>query len=296
MKKLAVLFLAAGIAAGLLGCSKSSPTSTTNTVHDTTYVAQAKYIYSLISRYYAGGPPTRYATNEIVWIFSDPAPNHAQSSAKLLRGSTLYNIKGEMQGPGSVLFRDTFPYPYSDVDSLVVNTNLGSGRSGNVTLPGAYTLTAPRSGDTLAWGDLAVTWTSAQYANWYDLYVWYDAYNGANWLGSADTEIILSGTSALVPQAYFRKYSPATYVRASVSVEAVNGPRVGPGESGNITGEFKGVFLGFYSDSADYASIYMGSPKLPLGSSPPLPPRISEEKRREKLLQAFKEQFKIKAD
>ena len=140
-----------------------------------------------------------------------------------------------------------------------------------------------------------VAWSSSQYATFYSVDVYYSAYNGSTYLGSADTSLFPTGTSAVIPQAFFRKYGSATYVSAGGDVDACNGPRPGPGENGNITGEFKGFFFGIFSDSTSYANFYMGAPKFSSGAAPP-PPRISREERRERLLKAFKAKFQSEAD
>jgi hypothetical protein len=296
MKKLAVLFLVAGIAAGFLGCSKSSPTSNTVTVHDTTYVNQAKIVLASIDASY-NGFPLHYSLQEWVDIFSDPTANIAQSSAQIKAGGTsFYCTWDSLRMPGAIGFADTIPVPYPGIPcSLIVNTNLGSGRAGGVSIPGGYTLSTPRNGDTLAWGDLVVAWSPSQYATWYDLYIDYAAYNGMTLLGYAYTELFPTSTSTVVPLSFFRQYSGATYVSAWLYVDAWNGPSPAPGGSGNVTGEFKGFFNCSFSDTSNSASFYMGSPKAPLGASP-APPRISREERRERLLKAFKAKFQSEAN
>lgn len=198
--------------------------------------------------------------------------------------------------PGTIGFADTLPFPLPGIScSLIVNTNLGAGRAGGVSIPGGYTLSTPRDGDTLAWGDLAVAWTTAQYATWYDLYVSYGAYNGSTFLGNAYTELYPTNTSVVVPQSFFRQYPSATYISAYLYVVACNGPSPAPGGSGNVTGEFKGVFFCDFSEANTSANFYMGSPKGSLGANPPAP-RISREERRERLLKAFKAKFQTEAD
>lgn len=287
MKKLEALFLAGLLGTICLGCSKSSPTSTTITKHDTTYVAQAKFIYAGIQRYYAGGPPRQYATEEIAWIFSDPSANLAQSYAQIKCASTqFYLTERQEQGSGSIALQDTLPIPYPGIPcSLIVSTNLGSGRAGGVSIPGDFTLNTPRSRDTLAWGDLVASWSSAQYATYYYLYIFYNAYNGTTWLGWCESDTFTTGTSIVIPEAVFRKFGSATYLSASIDVDACNGAKPGSGESGNITGEFKGVFFSMFSDTTSYVSFYMGAPKSLLNIRPM--PRISKEEMMKRLFRTF---------
>lgn len=287
MKTVVAGFLAVLLGALFFGCSKSSPSATTITKHDTTYVSQAKVIYSGISRYYAGGPPAHYATEEIAWIWSDPAANLAQSYAQIKSVNTQFNLtKKQEQGPGMIALQDTLPVPWPGIPcSLIVSTNSGSGRAGNVSISGTFTLNTPRNGDTLAWGDVVASWSPAQYATYYYLYVSYNAYNGTTWLGWADTDTFTTGSSIVIPQAFFRKFGSATYLDANIDVDACNGAKPGPGESGNINGEFKGVFFSMSSDITSCVSFYMGSPKSLLDIRPM--PRISKVEMMKRLFRTF---------
>jgi len=284
MKKLAVLLL---VAVTLFGCSKKSPTATTT--------VQAKFIVAELNLYrWWGSTPYFY---EWVEILSDPAPNVAQCSAQMKFGTTSFQLTSyKYQGPGGVGLQDTFHFPYPGIAcSLFVNTNVGNSRSGGVSAPGTYTINSPPDRDTLAWGDMAISWSQAQYATWYDLSLNYYAYNGTNHLGDADTQLIATGTSALIPQAFFRKYGSSTYVEAYFSVNAHTGAAPGAGAVGNLTGDIKGVFYSTFGDSGSSRYFYMGSPKLALGSATPHP-QISHEKRRQFIIRAFGLPVKAEAD
>jgi len=284
MKKLAVLLL---VAVTLFGCSKKSPTATTT--------VQAKFIVAEFNLYrWWGSSPNFY---EWVEVFSDPAPNLTQSSAQMKFGATTYQVtRDKSQWPGGVQLMDTFHFPYPGIAcSLFVNTNVGNSRSGGVSAPGSYTINSPGAYDTLPWGDVALSWSQAQYATWYDLYLNYSAYNGTNHLGDADTQFIVTGTSVQIPQAFFRKYGSSTYVDAYFSLNAHAGAAPGAGAVGNLTGDIKGVFYSTFEDSGSSRWFYMGSPKLALGSVTPHP-QISHEKRRQFIIRAFGLPVKAEAD
>jgi hypothetical protein len=280
MKKLAVLFLAAGIAAGFLGCSKSSPTNTTTTV-TRSVVVWAGFDMS------RSPPYTDF--RETADIFSDPGADPAQCSAQMKFGSTAFVLPREdMWGlPGYVSFYDTLPFPYPGITcSVFVTTNLGACRAGGVSLPGSYRITAPQM-DTLPWGDLAVAWTQAQNAAWYDVWVYFTALDTiTGYIGSDDTTLFATGTSANVSQAFLRKYSNAHYIVVNTSVDAHAGPMPGAGAVGNMAGDLKGFFISTFSDSVTSSSCYMGTQGVKLGTQTPSP-QISKEKRREAILKAF---------
>ena len=282
MKKLAVLLLAAGIAAGLLGCSKSSPTTTTVTVAQSGWVAANVYL----SRY--SGSNLRF--DEYVDIYSDPLADPALCSAQMKFGSTSFGLRqatGWGYGYGyPISFYDTLPCPYPVAScSVLVTTNVGSSRAG-VSFPGSYQLTAPwPRGDTLPWGALSVAWTQAQYASWYQVVVYYSAYD-TNYIGSGDTMLFLTGTSATFPQAFFQKYPNTRYISGDAEVYAYGGPMPVPGAAGNMAGDFNGFFFSGFSDSLSSSYFYMGTPGPIVGAQAPSH-RISQEKRREAILKAF---------
>jgi hypothetical protein len=285
MKKLAVLFLAAGIAAGFLGCSKSSPTSNTVTVHDTTYVAQAKVIYAWVVR-------DPYIGDTRAYVYGDPPPSLAQSSAQMKYGGTQVQFYYKYQWPGFIAFYDTIRPSFGINCSLFVTTNLGSSRGGGVCVPESLTMTSPREGDTLAWGNVTISWTQAQYATWYDLDVYYTAYRDTQVVGESDTSLYPTGTSVLIPQSFFTKYPSATHLLVDAVADPCTGPT--PGASGNMTGEIKGVFWGSFF-TWNNRRFLMGNPPLAPYTGPP-PPRASREERRERLLKAFKAKFQSEAD
>ena len=284
MKKLVVLLL---VASALFGCSKKeNPTATT---------IQAKFILAELALYRWGGSnPYQY---EWVQIFSDPAPNLSQCSAQMKFGTTTFPLTWyKSQMPGGVQLGDTFHFPYPGIAcSLFVNTNVGNSRSGGVSAPGSYTINSPATGDTLPWGDVALSWSQAQYATWYDLSLSYSAYNGTNYLGDADTQLVTTGTAVSIPQAFFRKFSSSTYVSASFQLYAHAGAVPGAGAVGNLTGDIKGFFYSTLQDSISSRWFYMGSPKLGPGAATPHP-QISQEKRRQFIIRAFGLPVKAEAD
>lgn len=276
MKKLVVLLL---VAVALFGCSKKETPTATTTV-------QAKFILAEFNLTRWWGSNLWFY--EWVAVYSDPAPNVTQCSAQMKFGATSYQLtEYKSQWPGGVGLQDTFHFPYPGIAcSLFVNTNVGNSRSGGVSAPGSYTINSPAAGDTLPWGDVALSWSQAQYATWYDLSLNYSAYNGTNHLGDADTQLIATGTSVQIPQAFFRKYGSSTYASAYFSVNAHAGAAPGAGAVGNLTGDIKGVFYSTFGDSGSSRSFYMGSPKLALGSATPHP-QITHERRRQFIIRAF---------
>lgn len=272
------LFLAPLLLIGAGGCSKKSPTTTVTTV------VQTKVIAAEFTRQGSGGS---YAD---VSVFSDPAPNAVQCSARTVVAGGHYTLSRPMQKPAAVHWYDYTPFPYPATDcSLYVATNLGSSAGGGVSMPGSYSFLVPLEYDTLPWGDVRVSWTRSLYAAWYDLDLSCYAESANIYFGGMDTTLILSDTTVLVPLAFFRKYPRATSVRASISVVAHGGPMPIPGGSGNMVGDIKGVFYSSYYDyGGRYRNFFMGTPWPNRATTPaPQDSRGPGERRKQAILRAF---------
>jgi hypothetical protein len=272
MKKLAFIFVLVPL---VCGCSKKTVTNT---------VYQSKLVLASINYSLWPSPPGQFWGE--VDFYSDPAPDPGRCSVQIKAGSTQLQFSDPYYIPGGISYYGTDSLPYSGTPcSLSVATNLGSSQ-GVVSIPGSYSLVStPAQYDTVPWGDVDVSWTSAQNASWYELDVSYGAWMGGIYLGNADTVLIATGTSMRIPRVFFSKYMSASYAWVYFTLGAHDGALKTPGAAGNLTGDIKGFYYSTFVDTSATRSFYMGTPKGLQGAVPP--PQISEEKRRQAILRAF---------
>jgi len=266
MNKLWFLFLAASLLIGAGGCSKKSPTTT----------VQSKMVFGEIASW--------GATAEIL---GEPTPDPASTSARAHYDTVQFRLFQMEVDPGRIVLRGNVfsPPPAGTLCSLVVSSNLGGSR-GAVPLPGPSWFTRPHGGDTLPRGDVQLSWTNSEGANWFEVQVSCYGYDSlGRWLGYADTVLVVYDTLAVIPAGFLHPYPSSLYV----SVYARNYPHTGskPGwQTGNMIGDIRGFLIGTgYGGSVGF---YVGTPPPGPGVLNPgdMTP-VSEDRRRAFLLRAF---------
>ena len=270
MKKYALILLAIPL---LVGCSKKSPTAVT-TVKTGFVVAEV---------YHNGwGQVTQTAD-----IYSDPVAVASQCSAYIRWGYRTYPLTERLQQPTGVRLSGTSPLPTPVTDcSLYVVTNLGSSRGGGVNMPGSYSYISPAPYDTLSWGDVGVFWTRSAYATWYEIELYYTADSAGQYLGTVDSVFFLADTSLVLSQTFFKRYPGTTWAAVTGYLFAHGGNLPGPGARGNMVGDFGGFFYSTYVQPGyNTLRFYIGTPWP--ATEPPVPHRMTEERRREMLLRAL---------
>jgi hypothetical protein len=270
MKKLAFILLAALL---LVGCSKKSPT-TVPTIKSGFVIAEVLHT--------GWGQCSQMAD-----IYSDPVAAASQCSAYIRWGYRTYPLTERLQLPTGVRLSGTaqLPTPVTDC-SLYVVTNLGYSRGGGVNMPGSYSYISPAPYDTLPWGNVGVFWTRSAYATWYEIELYYTADSASRYLGTVDSVFFLSDTSLILPQAFFKRYPGTTWAAVTCYLYAHGGNLPGPGARGNMSGDFGGFFYSTYAHPGYYTlRFFIGTPRP--AAEPPVPTRMTEERRRKMLLRAL---------
>lgn len=273
MRKIGWLLL---VVMTLLGCSKKNPTIVT--------VTPTKFVVAEIA--VNGFTYAQYG--ETISVYSDSALDLGQSWAELRFGTTQYGLFRKAPFPGGFCITDTLHLPGpGTLCSLVVTTDLGSGRAGGVSVPGEFQFYGPPLWDTLPWDGARVDWSNARNATWYDLLVHCSVYD-TMWqpLASADTVLLITGTFALIPKSFLQRDPAALYAIVSVNLCPHDGAFPGWGTTGRFSGDFKGYFYSTYSNRNNYRYFYVGTPRFVQKMDLP-PPPFSAGKRRQAILRAF---------
>lgn len=266
MKKLVLILLAVPL---LWGCSKKNPTTT----------VQSKIVFGEIASW--------RATAEIL---GEPTPDPASTSARAHYDTVQFRLFQTEVDPGRIVLQGDMisSPPTGTLCSLVVSSNLGGSR-GAVVMPVFSRFTRPNSGDTLPWGDIQLSWTPSEGANWFELQARCYGYDTlGRYLGSADTVLVVYDTLAVVPAGFFQRYPAVTYVDATAQIYPHTGSKPG-WQTGNMIGEIRGFLIGTGGDG--YVSYHVGTPPPGLGllnpGAIPHGPLVSEDRRRAFLLRAF---------
>jgi hypothetical protein len=197
-------------------------------------------------------------------------------------GSQAFWLSKKWVQPGGLEVRDSIFFPYPGVAcSLLVSIGADTSRGGGVSLPGSYKINAPGQGDTMAVGDVTISWSPAQFATWYDLSLHYHAVN----VGEGDTVVILSSPSVVIPLSFFQRDSTTRFWVIQISVQAHGGDVPGVGKSGSLIGKTKGVFYSTFVDTGASRQFYMGHFRAEVKKVQP--GQSNEAKRRQAILRAF---------
>jgi hypothetical protein len=276
MRKIGWLFL---VVMTLWGCSKKSPTIVT--------VTPATFVLAEISLWRGS------VFAETVSVFSDSVLDVNRSSAQLSFGTTQHGLSKKEPFPWGLRFRDTLHLPPPGMFcSMLVATNSGQCQGGRVSMPGPYRVVQPSPYDTLPWDSATVFWSASSYATWYDLWVRCYVYDNMRQLiASADTVLIMTGTSVLIPKSFLLRDAYAAYANVYADLYAHDGAMPGSANNGKLTGNFNGYLYSTYVDANSSCSFFVGTPRLAQTMEPF--PSISAQKRRQAILHAFEIAFNL---
>lgn len=214
-----------------------------------------------------GNGDTNTAATILCWLYnsgsqliliSDPIADPAQSEAKIKWGSNSRTFPSEGIGPDYVVFEDTTTLVPLTNYTIELTSNLGNS-SGTIALPESTLITAPLDDDTLSLGQpVTCTWTSAQGAQYYDVYYDASAYNDSGYIGECSMrEVYPTSNSITIPVSYFNVLG-AAYYYVFLHVATCSGPIPQAGQTGNMSGTIKGFLVG--NGSGQYINFYVGTP------------------------------------
>lgn len=194
--------------------------------------------------------PWQYA-----YLISDPVEDPAKCDAILKWGQNqkIFEIKDKILT--GIEFWDTLISCNPNTQyTLEINSQTFGKSSGNVIIPSGTQIVNPDWEDTLPIGNVQISWTTAQNATFYCLYISIDAYDETGeWIDDEYIDTFITSTSFTIPSSYFQVEGAAYYI-----VYCDVFPYSGKLYEANMSGNFKGYLFG--EGEGDWIYFYVGTP------------------------------------
>jgi len=215
----------------------------TTSVHDTT---QQNFVSCML-----------YLWGSEACLFSNPLtdPDSVDARKEWSGDTIIFPIK--LTYPDHIELKDNSNNIACTTYTIKVTSNLGNAE-GNICIPGSISMTLPSNGDTLPIGDVTVSWTTGQKADFYWVSGYMISYDS---LGSGfeltDIDTFLFAVSFVIPSTFFN-IDNAKYHYVYLDVYPYSGSLPVPGTSGNMTGTLNGFLNALGNGGSVY--FYVGTP------------------------------------
>ncbi|MCK4233326.1 hypothetical protein KAX75_02790 [candidate division WOR-3 bacterium] len=195
----------------------------------------------------------------LVELISDPMPDiNSVNATKEWDGNSI-TFPDKFIASGKVTFYEYTVNTLGTTYTVKVTSNIGNAE-GSITLPDSISITQPSYKDTVPIGDVTMSWSSTEGADWYGLYINIHACDSfgyqVNW---ENLDTLMTTTTLFIPSSHFN-VSGAVYYHVTGAIYANAGPPPIPGTSGNMTGTLKGILVG-YGDIG-FIDFYVGTPTI----------------------------------